>query len=141
MSKPGNALVSVRRAVAAAAQPGASIRAIFEHFFRSVLVGAVYGAPIKEGRSLVIPAAEVVSAFGFGFGGGGVEPAAVDGDTAAGSGGGGGGYGLARPVALIVMTPEGVRQEPIVDLTKLGLAAFTAIGVVATMAYRLRRGR
>jgi uncharacterized spore protein YtfJ len=141
MPKPENALVSVRRAVANASAPGALMRAVFERFFRNLAVSAVYGPPVKHGRRLVIPAAEIVAGFGFGFGGGGVEPAAVEGDTAAGSGGGGGGYSLARPVCIIVMTPEGVRQEPILDLTKLGLAAFTALGVVATMAYRLRRGR
>jgi uncharacterized spore protein YtfJ len=141
MPKLESALLSVRRAVAEAAAPGASTRSVFERLFRTAVFGAVYGPPVKQGRNLVIPAAEVVAAFGFGFGGGRVEPAAEDRDTAAGSGAGGGGYSLARPVAVIVMTPEGVRQEPIVDLTKLGLATFTALGVVATMAYRLRRGR
>jgi uncharacterized spore protein YtfJ len=141
MSKSERALLSVRSSAGEASRPGVAVRAVFERFFRNAVVSAVYGSPAKQGRSLVIPAAEIVAVFGFGFGGGGVEPGAVDGDTAAGSGGGGGGYSLARPVCMIVMTPEGVRQEPILDLTKLGLAAFTAVGVVATMAYRMRRGR
>ncbi len=94
-------------------------------------VKAVYGAPVKHGDSLVIPAAEVLAAGGFGFGSG----------EDAGGGGGGGGYVLSRPVAAIVMSPHSVRLELIVDATKIALAVFTTIGLVGTLLIRMLRPR
>ena len=47
-----------------------------------------------------------------------------------GGGGGGGGGAQARPVATITVGPNGVHVEPIVDVTKLGVAFFTALGAI-----------
>jgi uncharacterized spore protein YtfJ len=58
-----------------------------------------------------------------------------------GSGGGGGGRVLARPAAVIISTPEGVRVEPVVDVTKLGLAALTAAGFMVGMLLRMMNPR
>jgi uncharacterized spore protein YtfJ len=105
-------------------------------------VDAVYGPPIKEGKTLVIPTAEVVSTIGFGLGysGGMTKPEGETNNTD-GLGGGGGGYGFSRPVAVIISSPEGVRVEPVLDVTKVGLAALTAFGFMFSMIARMRRGR
>jgi hypothetical protein len=42
-------------------------------------------------------------------------------------------------VAAIIIEPEGVRIEPIVDVTKLGLAFFTMLGSIFLMGLRMRR--
>jgi uncharacterized spore protein YtfJ len=92
----------------------------------------VYAAPIEHGDTLMIPAAEVFAVAGFGIGAGSGSGPDEAGRPRSGGGGGGGGGGrtLARGVAVIVSTPEGVRVEPIVDVTKIALAALTAAGFV-----------
>jgi len=76
-------------------------------------------------------------AIGFGMGGGKDQGANVGG----GGGGGGGGRAFARPVAAIVVTPNGVRVKPIVDVTKIALAALTAFGFMFAMVARMSRRR
>lgn len=91
-------------------------------------VEAAYGKPAQQGDVLVIPAAEVIGALGFGFGAGGGtnrEAGAVK-DFGGGNGGGGGGYATSRPVAVVVVTPAGVRIKPVVDTSRIIIAAFTA---------------
>ena len=44
-----------------------------------------------------------------------------------GGGGGGGGTAMARPVAAIIIEPNGVRVEPIIDPTKIAIAFFTTL--------------
>jgi uncharacterized spore protein YtfJ len=108
-------------------------------FLSAADVEAVYGSPVSQGEHTVIPAAEVLSLVGFGLGsGGGSQGAAENDTTGSGSGGGGGGRMLARPVAAIIISPEGVRVEPIVDVTKIALAAFTALGFMAALFNRMR---
>jgi uncharacterized spore protein YtfJ len=97
-------------------------------------VDAVYGEPVKKGDTLVIPAAEVLAggAFGLGSGSGGNQESG----NGQGIGGGGGGRSFARPVAVIIVSPEGVRVEPVLDLTKVALAFLTAIAMMLGMALR-----
>jgi uncharacterized spore protein YtfJ len=111
-------------------------------FLEKTGVEAVYGPPIKDGKTLVVPTAEVVSTIGFGLGysGGMTRPAGETNNTD-GLGGGGGGYGFSRPVAVIISSPEGVRVEPVLDVTKVGLAALTVFGFMFSMIARMRRGR
>jgi uncharacterized spore protein YtfJ len=91
-------------------------------------VEAVYRDPIKHGDTLIIPAAELVSVMGFGVGGG-------DSEEGAGSGGGGGGSVFARPVAVIISSPEGVRVDPVYDFTKIALAGMTTgVLILGTLA-------
>ena len=45
---------------------------------------------------------------------------------------------LSRPVAAIVISPAGVRVEPIVDVTKIVLATFTTLGFMVAMLTRMR---
>jgi uncharacterized spore protein YtfJ len=115
--------------------------------------GKVFGQPVSSGAYTVIPAAEVASGGGFGSGmgfgpsggrrkaaaQGAVTPVAagepdepgLDAVQGAGGGGGGGGGAMGRPVAVIVLGPEGVEVKPVVDVTKVTL---TALGVFAATA-------
>jgi uncharacterized spore protein YtfJ len=110
----------------------------------------VYSRPIQEGPYTVITASEVTVGFGFGFAGGGgwspgerVEGDVTDGaaseNAGGGGGGGGGGSSMARPVAVVSIGPDGVKVEPVVDVTKLGLAFATAVGGIFLMFSRMRR--
>src|SRR5579875_996745 len=92
----------------------------------------VVGTPRQVGERVLVPLAEVWYGGGFGLGGG-----RAVGAEAGGQGGGGGFGGRARPVAVVVVGPEGARVRPVVDATLLGLAAAgVALGVLLG---RLRR--
>lgn len=107
-------------------------------------VSAVYGKPVEVGTSTVIPAAEVLMGMGFGIGGGfgdGDQKEEDEGQSqdeemiGGGYFGGGVGRVFSRPVAIIVADEDGVRVEEVVDVTKIGLAAITAVGfMIATLA-------
>ncbi|MEM7113825.1 MAG: spore germination protein GerW family protein [Chloroflexota bacterium] len=98
---------------------------------------AVYSEPVSSGDYTVITASEVAVGLGAGFGGGGGVSEKENGQNDAGHGGGGGGGGsaLSRPVAAIIIGPDGVRVEPIVDPTKIAITLFTALGAMG-MALR-----
>lgn len=115
---------------------------------------AVYAEPVVTGEYTVITASEVTVGMGFGFGAGGgsdidiveVEDEEADSaetvflpDGSMGGGGGGGGGSMGRPVAVISVGPNGVHVEPVVDVTKIGLALFTALGAMFMFAGRMRR--
>jgi uncharacterized spore protein YtfJ len=103
-------------------------------------VDQVYAKPIKKDDTLLIPAAEVISGIGFGVG---YVYSSGDGDEGGtsglggGEGGGGGGRTFSRPVAVVVASPDGVRVEPVVDPTKILLAAITAGGFMIAMILRI----
>jgi uncharacterized spore protein YtfJ len=104
-------------------------------------VNAVFGEPMTaEGRT-IIPVASV--GYGFGMGGGygssgsttesegeeeGKEAPGEAGEETGGIAGGAGGGVQARPFAIIEVTPEGTRVEPIVDEQKLALAGSLLAG-------------
>ena len=109
---------------------------------------AVYGEPITSGNYTIVTASEVTAGGGFGYGfGGGSAPASTPGQTpdqeqenAGGGGGiGGGGGSSGRPVAAIIIGPEGVRVEPVIDTTKIALAIFTTVGAMWMMLGRMRQ--
>lgn len=111
-----------------------------EEFLAAADVRVVYGEPILHEDTMIIPTAEVLCGLGFGVGSGS-GTSTEDPDKPAqgsGSGGGGGGRILSRPVAVVVASPEGVRVEPVVDVTKIGLAALTAFGFMVGMMFRMR---
>lgn len=124
---------------------------LLEQLFDVARPGAVFGEPVTVEGTTIITASEVAVGLGLGFGsGGGTAPAAVESEKAAGEeeevapigfggGGGGGGGANGRPVAAIIVSSEGVRVEPIVDVTKLGLAFFTMLGSIFLMGSRMRR--
>jgi len=117
-----------------------------DEFLATADVHAVYGEPIEHGDTLIIPTAEVLCGMGFGVGSGsgsgtdsGKDDEAGSPASGSGSGGGGGGGGrvLTRPVAVVVASPEGVRVEPVIDITKVALASLTAVGFMAGMLLRM----
>ena len=117
------------------------VQTTFDTFLESATVDAAYGNPIESGDTLIIPTAEVLSIVGFGVGSGYGSGASSDEQGGMGSGGGGGGGGggrvLSRPVAVVIASPQGVRVEPVFDVTKIALAALTAGGFMAAMILRM----
>ena len=122
-----------------------------DRFLDAASVDMVYGEPIQYGDTLIIPSAELVAALGFGVGAGSFtrpekeqEEAETDEKESSGSGNGGGGGGggriFSRPVAVIVATSQGVVVKPVVDSTKIALAAITAAGFMFSVFARMRRG-
>jgi uncharacterized spore protein YtfJ len=115
------------------------IQDTMETFLAAADVESVYKEPIQHGDTLIIPAAEVVALMGFGLGHGqGVDE---DGSVGGGTGGGGGGRVFSRPVAVVIASPEGVRIDPVFDLTKIALAGVTAGVFMFGMLLRLRNPR
>ena len=103
-----------------------------DELFAVAQLGSVYGEPVTHEECTVIAASEVSVAMGFGHGMGGgspLEPATREAiernvsrdktgiNAGIGSGGGGGGASSGRPVAIINIGPDGVRIQPVVDLT------------------------
>jgi uncharacterized spore protein YtfJ len=115
-----------------------------EEFLATADVGVVYGEPIQHGDTIIIPTAEILCGMGFGIGSGsgsGVDQKADQPVKGSGGGGGGGGRILSRPVAVVVVSPEGVRVEPVVDITKIALAGLTALGFMVGMMFRMSSRR
>jgi uncharacterized spore protein YtfJ len=123
--------------------------------------GSVYGAPLTVGEHTIITAAEVSTGLGFGYGMGNDQSCCADdecccaegakegqetgeepqeaGQVSVGSGGGGGGGSSARPVAVIDISEEGVRVEPVVDATKIALAFFTMLGSIFLIGGKMKK--
>ena len=121
---------------------------LIEKLFTVAQPGAVFGEPVSAAGRTIITASEVYVGMGVGFGVGAgsgpvedEEPQESEDDQASGMGGGGGGGGGAsgRPVAVIDISEDGVRIEPVVDATKIGLAFFTALGSMFFMLTKMRR--
>ena len=103
-------------------------------------VGAVFGEPIREGGVTVVPVAEVRYAFGYGYGSGRDR-----GEEAEGSGGGSGAGGRASAKGYVRISADGVRFEPVLDVTRLALAgiafaAWSVFWIGRTMRAVGRRG-
>jgi uncharacterized spore protein YtfJ len=104
---------------------------------------AVFSQPVTVGDHAIINASEYSATLGMGYGGGGgvgPNPEATQQANGIGGGGGGGGATMSRPVAAIIVSPSGVRVEPIVDVTKIAITMFTALGAMA-MALRKMKGK
>lgn len=121
-----------------------------ERLMETGVVDMVFGEPVEHGDTLIIPCSESFTVMGMGAGSGygrgpsksseAGSPPEAEGEGS-GGGGGGGGRTFARPVAVIVASPEGVRVEPIVDVTKLALAALTAVGMMGSLLLRMSSQR
>ncbi|KAA3665332.1 MAG: hypothetical protein DWQ04_01205 [Chloroflexi bacterium] len=117
---------------------------LMDNLFEITKPTAVYSQPITQGDYTVITASELQAGIGYGYGGGGginnseseEEPV---GNIGSGGGGGGGGGTSARPVAAIIIGPNGVRVEPIIDPTKIGIAFFTVLGGIFMTAAKVRK--
>lgn len=100
-------------------------------------VNAAFGEPRQVGDRTIIPVARVGAAGGFGLGAGQGE--VVGGRAPGGIGAGGGGGSMANPVAVVVVTPEDVRVQPVVDATQIALAAMAAFAFNFYWIIRLLR--
>jgi uncharacterized spore protein YtfJ len=123
--------------------PGQAIDMIqetLETFLETADVSKVYAEPVEHEGTLIIPAAEVVAGMGFGAGFGSGGPHDQDG-SGGGGGGGAGGQSQARPVAVIIADKNGVRVEPVFDITKISLAFLTALGFMIGTAAKMKRGK
>jgi uncharacterized spore protein YtfJ len=120
------------------------IQDTMEEFLAASDVRVVYGEPIQHDDTMIIPTAEILCGFGFGIGSGSGTDSGENPDKpsqGSGSGGGGGGRILSRPVAVVVASPEGVRVEPVIDITKIALAGLTALGFMVGMMFRMSSRR
>jgi len=112
-----------------------------DRVFDAARPDTVFAAPVTVDGRTIVGATEVLLAVGAGGGGGGGRPTAETDSPAEGEGFsvgvGGGGTAQARPVAVIIIEPDGVRVEPVVDVTEIGLAALTVVGSALLMFGRM----
>ena len=123
-------------------------------------IKAVFGEPLREGETTLIPVAETTLGFGFGYGSGPGqkgEEEEEEGQEEEGAppadqveveiqkeawGGGAGGGGKARPMGYIQVDAQGVHFEPIMDITRMGLAGIAMVAwCVFWIAAAARAGR
>jgi uncharacterized spore protein YtfJ len=107
---------------------------LMDKVYAAAQPGVVFSPPVESGGHTVITASEVFSGGGFGIGRG----QSVQ-DQASGSGGGGGGGSRSRPVAVITIGPEGVKVQPIVDVTQIALACIAAWGAILVTRFKIAR--
>jgi len=127
------------------------IASVLAKIYAAAQSGAVYSEPVSSGNYTVITASEIAAGGGFGSGfgfGSPTTPPKQHGETSepqapptngatGGIGGGGGSSG--RPVAIIILGPDGVTVEPVVDVTKIALAALTVCGTMVMLLRRMRK--
>jgi uncharacterized spore protein YtfJ len=121
--------------------PGQAIDMIqetLEDFIETADVKRVYGEPVLNDDTTIISAAEVLVGMGFGASYGAGSPD-EQGNAPGRGGGGGGGRTFARPVAVVIASPEGVRVEPVLDATKIALTFFTSLGFILTTLFKMVR--
>ncbi len=120
-----------------------SFQATMDKFLSTANVNAVFAKPVRQGETVVISCSEVFTGLGFGVGEGSGEGRGENDQkgAASGAGGGGGGTTFARPVAVIVASPEGVTVKPVIDTTKIGLAALTTLGFMLATLAKFKKGR
>lgn len=130
-----------------------------ERLVASADASKVFSPPVTSGEYTVITAAEVAGGGGFGSGMGfgssrnrgaassEKQEVTQEGATGeaipegAGGGGGGGGGSTARPVAVIVIGPEGVDVRPIVDLRRVGITLVAGLAIVSQLAVKVAKKR
>jgi uncharacterized spore protein YtfJ len=140
---------------------GEQLRTVLEKIFAAAQSSAVFSQPVVAGNYTIIAASEVTSSGGVGTGMGfvpptpkaqkqpaeevahseqansGVVPVLLQNISGGGLGAGGGATG--RPVAMIIIGPEGVTVKPVFDLTKIALAGITAWITLLAVLRRVRR--
>lgn len=129
---------------------GERIINVLEKIYSAAQPRTVYSEPMTIGHHTIVMASEIAVGGGLGSGSGFGSPTPLfkeQGETAAleaqsrnsagGLGGGGGSSG--RPVAIIIIGPDGVTVKPVVDVTKIVLAIVTALGVVVMLLRGLQR--
>jgi uncharacterized spore protein YtfJ len=131
------------------------ISSMMERICAAAQPGAVYGQPVVCGNYTVITASEVASggSFGSGISFGPIATSATEKQpdeqepqsgvrrSSGGGGMGGGGGAIGRPVAIIVIGPDGVTVKPVFDITKIALTAIPAWKAILTMLSKVRQAR
>ena len=112
-----------------------TVEQVMSQMVNTARVHAVFGQPVERGDTIVIPCSEVTIGLGLGSGSGPIDEKGNQ--VGGGSGAGGGARG--RPIAAIIVSTEGVRVEPIMDMTKIVLAAFTTGAFLLFWLGRLSR--
>lgn len=113
---------------------------MMDKLFVAAHADAVFAKPVKAGDYTVIMASEVAA-------GGGLGSALVHvnqdktADPHGGGGAGGGGGSSGRPVAAIVIGPNGVEIKPVFDRTKVLIGLLAAAGGLLVTFRQLRRHR
>ena len=97
---------------------------------------AAFGEPQKAEDKTIIPVAQVGYGFGLGFGSGTAPANEEDKPASTGEGGGAGGGALARPLGVIVVTPESVYFEEVRDEGKI---AIFGIGMVTLSIFQVAK--
>jgi uncharacterized spore protein YtfJ len=101
--------------------------------------GVIFSAPLKVDDRVIFTASELMMGLGAGFAAGGGTDPEHPGASGSGGGGGGGGYSFGRPVAVVSVGPQGVKVEPVVDVTKIVITFFTAFGAMFLALRSMRR--
>jgi uncharacterized spore protein YtfJ len=97
---------------------------------------AAFGEPQAVEDRIIIPVAQVGYGFGLGFGSGTAPADEEDKPASTGEGGGGGGGASARPLGVIVVTPESVYFEEVRDEGKI---AIFGIGMVTLSIFQVAK--
>lgn len=123
---------------------------VLGNLYAAARPSAVYSEPVTCGSYTVITACEVLVGGGFGSGIGigptmsptvkRVDEQIPAGQQQSGGGGlGGGGGSNGRPIAAIIIGPDGVAVKPVVDATKVALAGITLLTTMLVMLGKMRR--
>lgn len=119
------------------------VLATINRLFDVMQTRTLFSEPISAGDATIITASEVNVGMGVGFGTGmGEGEGAEEGEpkgSGGGVGGGGGGASMGRPVAAIIVDRNGVHVEPIVDVTKIAVVLFTALGAIFIARGKMRQ--
>lgn len=120
-----------------------------EEILNRMNASSVFGEPIREGATIVVPVAEVM--YGFGAGGGYGKPAeGAPADTdekkemGEGGGSGSGGGGRVKPVGFIRLSADGAYFEPtmnpaVIPLAGIAMVAWTIFWITATIRAFVRK--
>jgi uncharacterized spore protein YtfJ len=95
----------------------------FDSLKKGAQVNAVFGQPQTVDERTIIPIARVSYGFGLGFG----ENTSPGEEEQTDEGMRGGGWVGARPIGVLVITPDGTRVEPVVDEGRIALASTALI--------------
>lgn len=92
-------------------------------------VRSIFGEPVHEGNTVVIPVASMRVGFGYGAGSGPQPDAGTDAEPKPGSGegAGGGGGGSLQPKGYLRITSDEVTYEAIADTTLIPLAGILMV--------------
>lgn len=103
-------------------------------------VKTVFGEPYQVNGRTMVPVAKISYGFGFGAGRGEAKEHGADKPGGGGAGGGGGGRVSVRPVAVLEMSAADTKVRPIVDVTRIALAAMALVAWnIFWISYTARR--